>query len=178
MTVSLLLVIALILLAVCFLPLRLKAAWEEKEGFFLAVGFPFLPERPAENHKKTLPKKLPSWPVLKILVKNGYTTLCHLAERVKVEILTVRFTAAFSDPAATAAAYAAAGLAMETLLELGGERLASAELCADADFDGDRPRLFFHLRLSLRVYRLLAAAVIFAFGFLRDYIRQKKGKEI
>lgn len=169
--------IALLILSVCFLPLRLETAWKEKEGFFLAVGFPFLPERPAKNHKKTLPQKLPPWPVLKILGKNGYTTLCHLAERVKVEILTVRFTAAFSDPAATAAAYAAAGLAMETLLELGGERLASAELCADVDFDGDRPRLFFHLRISLRVYRLLAAAVIFALGFARDYIRYKKGKE-
>ena len=164
-------------LAVCLLPVRLETAWEETEGFYLAAGFPFLPERAAENHKKTAPGNLPPWPVLKILAKNGYTTLCYLAKRVKADILTVHFTAAFSDPAATAAAYAAAGLCMETLLELGGKRLARADLRADADFDGDRPRLFFHLRLTLRVYRLLAAAAVFAFGALRDYIRYKKGKE-
>ena len=168
---------AALFLAVCLLPIRLETAWEETEGFYLAAGFPFLPEREAQNHKKTAPKGLPPWPVLKILAKNGYTTLCYLAKRVKADILTVHFTAAFSDPAATAAAYAAAGLAMETLLSLGGERLARADLRADADFDGERPRLCFHLRLTLRFHRLLAAASIFAFGALRDYIRYKKGKE-
>lgn len=177
MTVILLLGLTLFILAICLLPLRLETAWEEEEGFFLAVGFPFLPERPAENHKKTLPQKLPPWPVLKILVKNGYTTLCHIAARLRIEELTIHFTAAFSDPAVTAAAYAAAGLGMDALLEIGGQRLAGANLRADVDFDAEKPKLLFHIRLSLRIYRLLGAASLFAFGFLRDYIRYKKGKK-
>lgn len=113
---------------------------------------------------------------MQILAKNGYTILCRIAARLRVDELTLHFTAASPDPAAAAAAYAAAALAMDALSQLGGERLANADLRADVDFDADEPELLLYIRLSIRVYRLLAAAAVFGFGFLRDYIRYKKGK--
>jgi hypothetical protein len=44
------------------------------------------------------------------------------------------------------------------------------------DFDSEKLLLVFRIRLTLRVYQLLGAALGFGFGFLRDYARLKKKK--
>jgi hypothetical protein len=131
---------------------------------------------PEDKEKPSQKKGLPSWPVLKILAENGYNTLCRLVCRVQVDVLKIHFTAAFSDPSVTAMAYASAGVAMEGLLRLGGKRISHPDLRAMVDFDREKPLVVFRIRLTLRVYQLLGAALGFGFSFLRDFIRLKKKK--
>lgn len=134
----------------------------------------------AENASPEPDKKkrgLPPWPILKILGKNGYTTLCRLVSRLRVDVLKIHFTAAWADPAVTAMAYSAAGVAMEGLLKIGGRRIAHPDLLATVDFDSEKPLLDLRLRLSLRVYQLLGAALGFGLGVLRDFIKLKIKRE-
>jgi hypothetical protein len=161
---------------VWFLSLELgksKADGEEK---------PVSPEKAeATAEKQTKKRSLPPWPILKILGKNGYNTLCRLVSRLRVDILKIHFTAAWADPSVTAMAYAGAGVAMEGLLRIGGGRIVHPDMRAMVDFDSQEPMLLFHIRLSLRLYQLLGAAFGFGFGALRDIIRlkiqMKKGKD-
>lgn len=127
-------------------------------------------ETPPEKKRR----KLPPWPLLEALLKNGYNTLCRVVSRLRVDILKIHFTSAWEDPCITAMAYAGAGTAMETLLQLGESRIARPDLLAVADFDGSQPVIDCHIRLSVRLYQLLGAAACFGFGFLRDYMRLKK----
>jgi hypothetical protein len=134
----------------------------------------------AENASPEPDKKkrgLPPWPILKILGKNGYTTLCRLVSRLRVDVLKIHFTAAWADPAVTAMAYSAAGVAMEGLLQIGGRRIAHPDLLATVDFDSEKPLLDLRLRLSLRVYQLLGAALGFGLGVLKDFIKLKMKRE-
>jgi hypothetical protein len=187
-----LLTIVVILVLVGFIPLGVEAAWEEGHfSFFLRVWCVSIgtkkkekPQKdekasaspPEDKERPSQKKGLPSWPVLKILAENGYNTLCRLVCRVQVDVLKIHFTAAFSDPSVTAMAYASAGVAMEGLLRLGGKRISHPDLRAMVDFDREKPLVVFRIRLTLRVYQLLGAALGFGFSFLRDFIRLKKKK--
>jgi hypothetical protein len=184
-------VLCLVLALVGLGCIRLGAELTYEEGFSFAgrIGGLTLrlgrkksktPEKEPSSEKKDPPETekkkrrgLPPWPVLKILGKNGYNTLCRLVSRLQVDELKIHFTAAWDDPAVTAMAYSAAGVAMEGLLRVGGRRITHADLLADVDFDSGRPVLALHLRLSLRVYQLLGAAGRFGFGFLKDFIKLK-----
>jgi hypothetical protein len=130
-------------------------------------------DAPAEPEKAKRQRGLPPWPILKILGKNGYTTLCRLVSRMRVDVLKIHFTAAYRDPALTAMAYSTAGVAMEGLLRVGGKRIAHPDMLANVDFDSGTPQLAFRLCLTLRVYQLLGAALGFGFGFLKDFIKFK-----
>ena len=134
-------------------------------------------KEPRPKDKKETPakeKKMPSWPVLKILIQNGYRTLCRLLSRLRADILKVHFTAASADPSTAAMMYAAAGTAMDGLLRVGGDRISHPDLRASVDFDSETIVIDLHLRLSIRVYQAVGAALGFGWGFLRDYWKLKK----
>ena len=131
-------------------------------------------KEPAREKAEKPKAPLPPLPVLRILAKNGFRTLGRLVSAIRVDALRIRFTAAFEDPADTAMVYGAAAAAMETLLRLGEGRIGHPDLRADADFDASEPRLDLLLRLTVRVGRLIGAALGFGFGFLREYIPYKK----
>lgn len=184
--------VALVLALVGLVPLGLDAAWN-RNGASAAVRIWFFTIRLGGDKKKAKEEKsagkekagkgksgpsgkksLPPFPVLKILARNGYHTLCRIVSRLKVAELKLHFTSAFSDPAVTAMAYAAAGTAMDGLLHIGGGRIAHPDLRATVDFDSETPALDFHIRLNLRVHESLGEALGFGFRFLRDYLRYKR----
>ncbi len=155
-----------------FFSLRLrrkeKARGGEKSSFRKKQG------AEAERKKPKRSRRTPPLPVLRLLVLNGFRTLCGLLRRVRTDLLRIHFTSAFPDPAVTALAYGAAGTAMESLLRAGGGRLRRGELRADADFVSGAYRLDARLCMTLRVCQLLSAALGFCLRMLLDYLRYKK----
>lgn len=127
-------------------------------------------DQPASQGKKGLP----DWPVLQSILKNGYSILCRMAAHLRLDVLKIHFTSAFSDPAQTAMVYAAAGSAMDALLRIGQNRIRHPDLRAMADFDLDTPAIDARICLTLRVFRLIGAASAFGFGFWKDNRQRKK----
>lgn len=177
--------ILLLLLLIGQVPLAADVVWNA-DGFGFSARVWFFPLRleggaargSAPKEKKKSParekKALPSRPILKILVINGYHTLCRIVSRLRTDILKVHFTAASADPSAAAMMYAAAGTAMDGLLRAGGDRISHPDLRATVDFESETPAVDLHLRLSIRVRQAVGAALGFGYGFLRDYLRLKR----
>ncbi len=115
------------------------------------------------------------WKSLRILLKNGYTTLGRLVSRMGVKRLKLSFTAASSDPANTAMLYSAAGLLLENLSAVCAGRVPHADLQVDVDFAGDRPRYLGQLSLRIRLYQALEAAARFGWSMMRDHKATKRG---
>lgn len=109
-------------------------------------------------------------------VKNAYTTLCRIVPHLWVDELTLSFTAAWPDPAVTAAAYGAAGVALEALRSVCDGRVGTLSLRAEADLEADAPTLYLRLRLCGRLYRLAFEALLFGLRALYGSIRDRLGK--
>lgn len=127
----------------------------------------------AQKKKK---KKLPPFAVLKMLAGNGFSMLGRIVSRFYVDELKIHFISAFDDPADAAMAYAAAGMAMEALTEMGGKRLRHTDLRAGVDFDAREPVIDLYIRLSIRVGALLRAALRFGAGFLKDFLAYRSNE--
>lgn len=128
-----------------------------------------------EKEKGLIPEKLSQWPVLRILLKNAYTTLCHLAPRVWIGKLKLHITAGGPDPANTALLYGAAGMALESLSSRFAGRIEREDLQADVDFSLDQPEFSGHISLCLCLYQALWGALRFSWGAWREYHRLSKG---
>ena len=184
-------IILLALVLIGLIPVGVDVSWEEN-SFSLAVRLWFFSMHLGGKNGKTTvskkekkpEKKKTSKPVseksrlslkrLLLFISNGYEALCRLVSRLRVELLRIHFTAAWPDPALTAMAYGAAGTAMEGLLAVGGDRIGRADLRADADFDGTEPVLDFRLRITIRICRVLGAALVFGWKVLWGILRLKK----
>lgn len=132
-------------------------------------------EAKVEKETVSILKKLPQWPVLWILLKNAYTTLCHLAPRVWIGKLKLHITAGGPDPANTALLYGAAGMALETLSSRFAGRIEREDLRADVDFALDQPEFSGCINLCLCLYQALWGALRFSWGAWREYHRLSKG---
>ena len=174
-----------ILIIIAYLPLGLDVFYAP--GTFRLTGYVwFVPFRIGRKETREVDKGA-SWLVkstkryfidrhgLQVLLKNGYTILCRLVSRVRVELLMLRFTAAGSDPARGALTYAAAGTALEGLSHVCEGRVAHAELRADVDFSQKRSVFSGRIRLSLPAWRAVGLSLRFGWGVLRDHHRLKKG---
>lgn len=123
----------------------------------------------------SLRKRFSDWKSLKILLENGYTILCRLVSRIRVELIRLHFTAAGSDPANVALVYGAAGIAMEGLSHVCEQRVPCADLHVDVDFEGNKPRCLGRIFMTMRLYQALDVAFRFGWGVLRDHQKLKKG---
>ncbi len=154
-------------------PLRLRLGGrEEKQKKERADKKKKEPAEPEEEKKK---KKLPSLELIKIALKRGYAFLCRLVSRFRVDVLKLHFTSAFDDPYVTAMAYAAAGTAMDGLLRVGKGHISFSDLRADVDFDRASPSVDLRVALHIRICQLVHEGLGFAFGFLIDFLRFKRG---
>ena len=152
-----------------------------KPGVLTARGriwfIPFSIQRKSMNGKAgPLRRWTSNWKNLRILLKNGYTILCRLLSRARVKLFRLHVTAAGPDPANTALLYGAVGLALESIASVCRQRGLCAELRADVDFAGDRPRYDGCMDITVRLYQALGAALRFGWGMMRDYQRLKKGE--
>lgn len=173
-----------ILVIIACLPMGLEVAWEPG-NFRLYGSVWFVPFRLVRHRE---PQSGPSggaaqkqrrrfsWEEGKILVKNGYTTLCRLVSRVRVERLELRFTAAGSEPAKGALLYAAAGTALEGLAHVCEGRVPHTAFSAGVDFECEHPGYDGRILLSLPLWRAAVMSIQFGWGILRDYHRLKKGE--
>lgn len=132
-------------------------------------------EKPAGTSRSGLKRFYTGRHALQILLKNGYTILCRLISRVRVEHLTLHFTAAGSDPAGGALMYGAAGIALEGLSAACAGRAAHTDLKAEVDFQRERPSVRGSICLSLPAWRAIGAAARFGWCVLRDHHRLEKG---
>lgn len=181
--------IMLVFFLIGLIPLGVSAAYDA-DGFALSLRVWLFSirlgsgkEKPVQSKKSPQKEKggqvkkkreLPPIPVLKLLASNGYALLCRLVSRLRVEILKIHFVSSFPDPCHTAMAYAAAGMAMDGLLRVGEGRIVHPDLRADVDFDADKPLIDICLCLTVRIGQMLAAALRFGAGVLRDYLKYKK----
>lgn len=177
----------LLLILIGLVPVGVDLLWNA-DGFRLRLRIGFLsirlggrekagtkadkkkPSKPASKGKKGLP----DWPVLRSILRNGYSILCRLAAHVRIDVLKIHFTAAFSDPAQTAMIYGAAGMAMDALLWIGQARFKHPDLRAMVDFDRDTPLIDARICLTIRVVYLIGAGAVFGFGFWKDFRQRKK----
>jgi len=174
-----------ILIIIACLPLGLDAFYAP--GTFRLTGYVwFVPFRFGRKETREVDKGA-NWLVkstkryfadrhgLQVLLKNGYTILCRLVSRVRVELLMLRFTAAGSDPARGALTYAAAGTALEGLSHVCEGRVSHTDLRAEVDFQRERPMISGRIRMSLPAWRAVRMSLRFGWGVLRDHNRLKKG---
>ncbi|MGM9614510.1 MAG: hypothetical protein ACI3W7_03130, partial [Oscillospiraceae bacterium] len=153
----------------------LELVWNEAGSRLdLRIGALSLTRQREAKASKGKKSRLPDWPILQSILKNGYPILCRLLSRGRVAVLKLHFTAAFYDPSTTAMVYAAAGTALDALVRLGKDRVPLMDVKAMADFDRETPVMDLHLKIFWRLYRLLGLAVRFAWGFLWDCLRMKK----
>lgn len=167
--------VVLLLILIGLIPLGLELIG--RDGAFrlgLCVGAFPVARKSAATASDGGKRRLPKGPILQIILKNGYPILCRLLSLGRVEVLRLHFTAAFADPSTAAMAYAAAGVALDALARLGQGRVKHMDVKAAVDFESDTPAVDMHLKCSCRLYRLLYLAVLFGWGFLRDYLRMKK----
>ncbi len=189
--------VALVLLLIGLIPVGVDAAWDGALTLAVRAGplsfrIGGKGDKPADGDgeekaekkagKKRKKKKkpedgerpkrgLPPTPVLKSIVRRGWRALCRLVASLRVDVLRVHFTSAFGDPYTTAMAYAAAGTAMEGLLRAGGGHIRFSDLRADVDFDADSPVIDGRVRVTIRIFRAVGAALRLGFGVLWDYLR-------
>ena len=126
------------------------------------------PDRSGRKKEKSSRGRGDKLSLVRKLAKHGFKTLCRLVSRLRVDVLRLHFTSAFSDPAVTAMAYAAAGTAMDGLMRVGRGHIAFSDMMADVDFDSDSPTIDLLLVVRLRVGRIVAEALRFGVCFLTN----------
>ena len=131
-------------------------------------------EKDAEKEGETLLDRLPSPPVLRLLIENGGKAAGRILCSVQVKVLRACFIAGGPDPYAAAMAYARAGVAMDGIARWAQGRVERAELRAGVDFDSGKAAFEGEMELTARLGRILYIAACFGIGFLRGYFRCKK----
>lgn len=119
-------------------------------------------------------RKLLSRPSGKIFLKNAYTTLKRLTPQLWIPYLKLHILTAGNDPANIAVIYGAVGTVLERLQRISSPRVRKTDLRADVDFQRSRSEITACVRVSLHLYQALWSGLCFAWGFWRDYRRQRK----
>lgn len=145
----------------------------DDDAFQLTVSIAFLRFRKT-NMKHRRKKTVPEPKTLQILIKNGYPILCRLLRRIRTDEITLHFTAAFPEPTMTAMVYALAGIVMDELYRMRPANKAHMNLTASVDFDRHSPVVRMDAVLSLRLFRLVGASVLFGAGVLHDLLRANR----
>ena len=185
------LAIALALTLLNLLPVGVDAAYAD-ETFSLAARIgPFrlrlLPKPPdakpgkakTKKPKKKKEKKKSAPPdaqMLFNLAELGLQALDRLRQKLHVRLL--RFVSGAPDPYDTALAFGCVNAALGALTPL-----AERTLCIDerdiqtgVDFDAERPRIDARIVCTIRVGQIVAVALIFGVGYLKQKLQAKKAR--
>ena len=164
------------------MPVGLRVAYEDGvfsftgRVFFLSVDFD--KKRRTAGVKRDIIsrlRRLYSHPRGKIFLKNAYTTLKRLLPRVQIPYLKLHILTAGKDPASTALAYGAVGMALEQLQAMTAERIRKSDLQAEIDFQHTEPEISGCVLIHLFLGQVLWHGICLGWGFWRDYRRQRRG---
>lgn len=187
------LAIALALTLLNLLPVGVDAAYAD-ETFSLAARIgPFrlrlLPKPPdakpgkakTKKPKKKKEKKKSAPPdaqMLFNLAELGLQALNRLRQKLHVRLLRLVFVSGAPDPYDTALAFGCVNAALGALTPL-----AERTLCIDerdiqtgVDFDAERPRIDARIVCTIRIGQIVAVALIFGAGYLKQKLQAKKAR--
>lgn len=183
------LAIALVLTLLNLLPVGVDAAYAEG-AFSLAARIGparlhLLPKAPDAKPGKVKPKKPkkkksapPDAQTLLKLAELGLQALDRLRQKLHVRLLRLVFVSGAPDPYDTALAFGCVNAALGALTPL-----AERTLCIDerdiqtgVDFDAERPRIDARIVCTIRVGQIVAVALIFGVGYLKQKLQAKKAR--
>lgn len=183
------LAIALVLTLLNLLPVGVDAAYAEG-AFSLAARIGparlhLLPKAPDAKPGKAKPKKPkkkksapPDAQTLLKLAELGLQALDRLRQKLHVRLLRLVFVSGAPDPYDTALAFGCVNAALGALTPL-----AERTLCIDerdiqtgVDFDAERPRIDARIVCMIRVGQIVAVALIFGVGYLKQKLQAKKAR--
>lgn len=187
------LAIALVLTLLNLLPVGVDAAYAEG-AFSLAARIGparlhLLPKAPdakpgkakAKKPKKKKEKKKSAPPdaqTLFNLAELGLQALDRLRQKLHVRLLRLVFVSGAPDPYDTALAFGCVNAALGALTPL-----AERTLCIDerdiqtgVDFDAERPRIDARIVCTIRIGQIVAVALIFGAGYLKQKLQAKKAR--
>ena len=183
------LAIALALTLLNLLPVGVDAAYAEG-AFSLAARIGparlhLLPKAPDAKSGKAKPKKSkkktsapPDAQTLFELAELGLQALDRLRQKLHVRLLRLVFVSGAPDPYDTALAFGCVNAALGALTPL-----AERTLCIDerdiqtgVDFDAERPRIDARIVCTIRIGQIVAVALIFGVGYLKQKLQAKKAR--
>ena len=119
-----------------------------------------IPEKGAPLERERRPDLLRMARMAELAVK----LFSRAVGKMRVERLKVHVLSAFPEPYDTAMVYSLAGLSMQTVMLLAGDRIRELDLRSDLDFEGQRPVLNAAVHASLRLGRLAALGLAALYG--------------
>lgn len=183
------LAIALVLTLLNLLPVGVDAAYAEG-AFSLAARIGparlhLLPKAPDAKPGKAKPKKPkkkksapPDAQTLLELAELGLQALDRLRQKLHVRLLRLVFVAGAPDPYDTALAFGCVNAALGALTPL-----AERTLCIDerdiqtgVDFNAERPCIDARIVCTIRIGQIVAVALIFGVGYLKQKLQAKKAR--
>ena len=183
------LAIALVLTLLNLLPVGVDAAYAEG-AFSLAARIgparlhllPKASDAKPGKAKAKKPKKKKSAPpdaqTLLKLAELGLQALDRLRQKLHVRLLRLVFVSGAPDPYDTALAFGCVNAALGALTPL-----AERTLCIDerdiqtgVDFDAERPRIDARIVCTIRIGQIVAVALIFGVGYLKQKLQAKKAR--
>lgn len=186
------LAIALVLTLLNLLPVGVDAAYAEG-AFSLAARIgparlhllPKAPDAKPGKAKTKKPKKKakkksapPDAQTLLKLAELGLQALDRLRQKLHVRLLRLAFVSGAPDPYDTALAFGYVNAALGALTPL-----AERTLCIDerdiqtgVDFDAERPRIDARIVCTIRIGQIVAVALIFGVGYLKQKLQAKKAR--
>ena len=136
--------------------------------------------RPKKPKKKKEKKKSapPDAQMLFNLAELGLQALDRLRQKLHVRLLRLVFVSGAPDPYDTALAFGCVNAALGALTPL-----AERTLCIDerdiqtgVDFDAERPRIDARIVCTIRIGQIVAVALIFGVGYLKQKLQAKKAR--
>lgn len=186
------LAIALVLTLLNLLPVGVDAVYAEG-AFSLAARIgparlhllPKAPDAKPGKAKTKKPKKKakkksapPDAQTLLKLAELGLQALDRLRQKLHVRLLRLVFVSGAPDPYDTALAFGCVNAALGALTPL-----AERTLCIDerdiqtgVDFDAERPRIDARIVCTIRIGQIVAVALIFGAGYLKQKLQAKKAR--
>ena len=183
------LAIALVLTLLNLLPVGVDAAYAEG-AFSLAARIGparlhLLPKAPDAKPGKAKPKKPkkkksapPDAQTLLELAELGLQALDRLRQKLHVRLLRLVFVSGAPDPYDTALAFGCVNAALGALTPL-----AERTLCIDerdiqtgVDFNAERPCIDARIVCTIRIGQIVAVALIFGVGYLKQKLQAKKAR--
>lgn len=136
------------------------------------------PKKKKEKKKEKKKSAPPDAQMLFNLAELGLQALDRLRQKLHVRLLRLVFVSGAPDPYDTALAFGCVNAALGALTPL-----AERTLCIDerdiqtgVDFDAERPRIDARIVCTIRVGQIVAVALIFGVGYLKQKLQAKKAR--
>ena len=131
-------------------------------------------EKPKEDKKKKKKFSMPPWNQLPELARMALKALGRIFRSIRIEELMLHLNIGTQDPYDTAVDLNYANAAAEILLNSGLLHIKKQDVVISPDFVNEKIEADGRLALSLRLYKLIAAALALLFGYLRWKRKLKK----